>query len=154
MIKECILAKTGIQFDMDYLKDALDFDFDDLVTEMKEKEIEIADLGEAYAEIENYAQESFGKKEKEIEIADLGEAYAEIENYTQESFGKKEQAETDSIANGSPQTHFPRFRHYMRDVVDQIFDQLVLVWVWWILEILPLWSTYQDPEGNWVRLRT
>ena len=116
---------------MDYLRDALDFDFHDLETEMKNKEIEIADLGEAYAEIGNYARESFDKKEQ----------------------AKAEADSQPTVVNDSPQTHFHGLRHYIHDVFDQIFDQLVLAWFWWILEILPLRSTYQDPQGNWIRLR-
>ena len=109
MIKECILAKTGIQFDMDYLRDALDFDFDDLLTEVKNKGMEIADLGGAYEEIGHYAQESLEKKEK-----------AKVEGDSDHGF----------------------------------FDQLIrLAWVWWIFEFLSLRSTYQDPRGNWIRLR-
>ena len=131
MIKECILAKTGIQFDMDYLRDDLNFDFDDLMTEMKNKGMQIADLGEAYGEIENYAQDSSAKK--------------------------KAKAEADSqstVSKDSLETHNHVFRHYFHDVFDQIFDQLVLAWwFWWILEILPLRSTYQDLQGNWIRLR-
>ena len=117
MIKECILAKTGIQFDMDYLSDNLDFDFDDLMMEVKCKGMQIEDLGEAYQGIEGYAQESFEKK------AVRAEAVANLINYcVHEAFG-------------------------------QIFDQLVLVWFWWILEFLPLSTTYQDSQGNWILLR-
>ena len=128
MIKECILAKTGIQFDMDYLRDDLDFDFDDLVTEMKKKGMQIANLCDAYGEIENYTQDS--------------------------SVAKAEAGSQSTVANDSPQTHNHVFRRYFHDVFDQIFDQLVLAWwFWWILEILPLRSTYQDLQGNWIRLR-
>jgi len=115
MIKECILAKTGIQFDMDYLRDALDFDFDDLMTEMRGKDMQIADLGEAYEKIEYYAQESREEKTERWEVI-----RNDIKYYVHES----------------------------------IFDQLVLVWFWWILEFLQLSSTYQDPQGNWIRSRS
>ncbi|KAF8325512.1 hypothetical protein F5887DRAFT_248465 [Amanita rubescens] len=37
MIKECILGKTGIEFDMEYLKNDLDFDIEDLLKEMFER---------------------------------------------------------------------------------------------------------------------
>ena len=108
MKKECILAKTGIHFDMGYLRDALDFDFDDLLTEVKNKGIEIADLGGTYEEIGRYAQESLEKK-------------------------KKAKVEGDSDLG--------------------FFDQLIFDPFWWIAELLPLRSTYQDPRGNWIRLR-
>jgi hypothetical protein len=121
MIKECILAGTGIQFDMKYLRDDLDFDFHDLVTEMDGKNMNIDDLGEAYRRIEEYAYESYEQAYPQTAI--------------------------------SPQTHSHGFRWYIRDIVDSIFDQLLLVWFWWILEIIPMLSTYQDPQGNWIRLR-
>ncbi|KAF8723155.1 hypothetical protein AX14_009515 [Amanita brunnescens Koide BX004] len=131
MIKECILTKTGIQFDMEYLRDSLDFDFHELVTEMEEKDMKIEDLGQAYQGIENYAQESFEQAQERQERA-------------------KAKAETQS---DSPQTHVHGFRHYIHDVIDTIFDQLLLVWFWWILEFLPMLSTYQDLQGNWIRVR-
>ena len=34
MIKECIAEKTGIEFDMEYLKNDLDFDIEELLKEM------------------------------------------------------------------------------------------------------------------------
>ena len=35
MIKECLLARTQIQFDLEYVKVSLNFDFEDLVWEME-----------------------------------------------------------------------------------------------------------------------
>lgn len=37
MIKECILEKTGIEFDMKYLRDDLGFDIEELLKEMFER---------------------------------------------------------------------------------------------------------------------
>ncbi|KAF8340209.1 hypothetical protein F5887DRAFT_979177, partial [Amanita rubescens] len=58
MIKECILAKTGIQFDVEYLRDELEFDFRDVKTEMRQRNMKLKELGEAYQELEKYAEES------------------------------------------------------------------------------------------------
>ncbi len=130
MIKECILAKTGIQFDMDYLRDDLDFDFDDLEKEMVKKNMTPEDLGEAYREIGKYAADSRKRAQE------------------------KEQSKSAS-ANSSvtSETYLGRIGRHIHDIFDDIFDQLLITWFWWILEIIPMLTTYQDLEGNWIRLR-
>jgi hypothetical protein len=55
MIKECILAKTGILFDLKYLKESLGFDFNGLLEEMHEKNITPEDLSTGYEDLRNYA---------------------------------------------------------------------------------------------------
>jgi hypothetical protein len=35
------------------------------------------------------------------------------------------------------------------DAFEPIYDQLVLNWMWWILEIVPLSSSWQDKKGDW-----
>lgn len=111
MIKECILGSTGIQFDFDYLRDALDFDFDSLKKEVDKKG---SDLGGSYQELKKYAEEGRPR------AADIRKP----------------------VPYGVPQ--------YAHDIVDMIFDPLILCWLWWLLEIIPLFSTYQDHKGNWI----
>ena len=120
MIKECILEKTGIKFDMDYLRDALDFDFHNLEMEMKEKNMKIDDLGEAYQGIEQYCMES---KEKQAK------------------------------ARAKPEPQLTDGNYHIHDVFATIFDQLLIIWLWWILEFIPALTVCQDPQGNWIRLR-
>ena len=134
MIKECILAKTGIQFDLEYLRDELDFDFHDLEEEMKKKNIKAEDLGEAYKEIGDYARAQ-QEKEKEKEASKSADANAPVISETSE-------------------TRLGKIGRHIFDIFDDIFDQLVMKWwFWWILEIIPMLTTYQDLEGNWIRLR-
>ncbi|KAF8630027.1 hypothetical protein AX15_003142 [Amanita polypyramis BW_CC] len=125
MIKECILAGTGILFDMEYLKESLDFDFQGLLKEAKDKGMNAEDLGEAYKGIEEYALKAPRHKQSE-----------------------------KPATNGSilEQPHSTR-RHF-QDIIDVIFDQLTLVWYfWWLLELIPMLFTFQDPQGNWIRRR-
>ena len=63
MIKECILARIGIQFDMKYLSDYLYFDFDALLSEASET----IDLGSAGQELERYAKEPPVQDLKDLE---------------------------------------------------------------------------------------
>ena len=99
MIKECILAKTGIQFDMDYLKHELKFDLE--------------------------------------ETKGMNNNQGIAQN-------------KPTVSNGTAETH----SHHWADILDKVFDQLALFWwFWWILELIPMLTTYQDPQGNWIRLR-
>ena len=126
MIKECVLAKTGIQFDMEYLRDELDFDFDDLEKEMTRKNMRSEDLGEAYLESRARAQQ-----EKEKEASKSADANAPVIS----------------------ETHFGKIRRHIHDIFDDVFDPLVINWFWWILEIIPMITIYQDLDGNWISLR-
>ena len=98
MIKECILEKTGIEFDMEYLKD-LDFDFEEL-----QKMFERGDYDESI--------EKCGWHKDTQEISRLNE----------------------------------------KDANDLIYDKLRRFW--WILELFPMLTSYQDSQGNWFRRRT
>jgi hypothetical protein len=117
MIKECILAHTGIQFEFQYLRDALDFDFDNLKKEVDKKDL---DLSETYQELEKYAKE--GRARARPGLADIGD---------------------------SPQPDPDGVRQNMIDVIDNIFDRLILCWFWWLIEFVPLFSARQDRKGNW-----
>jgi len=126
MIRECILCKTGIQFDLDYLQEALDFDFERLLEDMENNNIKVKDLGEGYEELEKYVSE----------------------NALHHPINKP----APSIFHDH-ETLRQRLRRHARDILDKTFDQLVIFWFWWIFEIIPMLYTYQDPRGNWIRRR-
>ena len=127
MIKECILAKTGIQFDMDRLRDDLDFDFDDLEKEMKKKNMTLEDLGEAYLEIGEYAAES--------------------------RYWKEPSKSTNANNSATSETHFKGIGQHTRNIFDDIFDPLAINRFLWILELIPVITIYQDLDGNWISQR-
>jgi hypothetical protein len=41
----------------------------------------------------------------------------------------------------------------IRDAVEGIYDQLVAFKPWWILEAIPMLTTYQEESGKWTRKR-
>ena len=124
MIKECILCDTGIQFDLDYLRDELDFDFGNLLEEVTKKNIKIDE------ELRKYASE----------------------NAPQPLTNKSAASSTAPLPEH--ETLRQRFRRHATDLLDEIFDQLVRVWwFWWILEMIPMLYTYQDQKGDWIRQR-
>jgi hypothetical protein len=138
MIKECILAKTGIQFDLEYLKESVDFDFNGLLEEMTRKGVKVEDLGEGYKDLRKYADKDNTTVPPSIivESANGGPVQTRY-------------ASNHPQANGH---HFHLGRHPL-DLRDNIFDQLILVWLWWFIEFIPTLFTYQDAGGNWIRLR-
>ena len=117
MIKECILAKTGILFDLKYLERLLGFDFNGLLEEMREKNIMLEDLGWGYKDLETYR--------------DAGGII-------------KQQVQTHHDSTGL---------QHLRDLRDEIFDQLTSVSAWWLLEIFPTLFTHQDHAGDWICIR-
>ena len=46
-------------------------------------------------------------------------------------------------------------RHAMdiRDAFADIYDPLVYAKNWWVLEVIPMLTTYQEENGNWIKMR-
>ncbi len=160
MIKESILAKTGIQFDMDYLRDDLDFNFDDLEKEMEKRNMKPEDLGEAYRGIKTYADHSRARaQEQESEQPKPAGANGPPElqglsRYIYEIYKWWFWWMRPMQAQAQPEeTPLQGIGRHLHDVFDRIFDQLLIVRSWWILEMIPTLTSYQDIEGNWIRLR-
>ena len=92
----------------------------------------------------------FDDLEKEMEKKnmtpeDLGDAYGEIGEYAAYSRAQKnEQSKSEN--------HSERIGRHTYDIFDVILYQLIK-WLWWILEIIPTLTTYQDLNGKWIHLR-
>lgn len=132
MIKECILCETGILFDLDYLRDDLNFDFDELLEEI-EHEVD---------------------KQEQLVIR----GYEELVMYRDKQSEQAEEAEGDvdktPVQERETELEPRSFRRHAADILDNIFDQLVIFWwFWWLLEMIPMLYTCQDTKGNWVRRR-
>ncbi|KAF8687853.1 hypothetical protein AX14_003639 [Amanita brunnescens Koide BX004] len=69
MIKECLLAMTQIQFDVDYLRFSLNFDFRDFAQEMKTKNITFENLGANGRDFRRYDSVAKTSKLDRTEIA-------------------------------------------------------------------------------------
>ena len=54
MLKECILSKTGIRFNPEYLETQVKFSFRELEEERTKRGLERADLGDTYIDLEAY----------------------------------------------------------------------------------------------------
>ena len=95
---------------------------------------------------------------REVEDAKCGIVFDEKrkEDYMREALPISESphaqdaVSAQGAANGhSAQSHtLPR---YAADVFATLYDQLVLAWIWWLLEAFPLLTTYQTMDGDWIR---
>ncbi|KIL60381.1 hypothetical protein M378DRAFT_130749 [Amanita muscaria Koide BX008] len=135
MIKECILSETGIMFDLNYLQDDLDFDFDGLLKE-------IGDETEKQKRIIQY-----------VGLKACRDAQVEERN---RYHGTKDAAKDTTHTEDDPRPRLliQRIGRHARDILDDIFDQLVIFWYfWWMLEMIPMLYAYQDFHGNWIRRR-
>ncbi|KAM6494616.1 Uncharacterized alpha/beta hydrolase domain (DUF2235) domain containing protein [Amanita muscaria] len=131
MIKECILSEIGIMFDLEYLQDDLDFDFDGLIKEIG---------GDT------------GKQNRIIQYNGL-KACRDAQVKERVSYhGTKDT--TNDTEDGPRPLLIQRLHRHARDIFDDIFDQLVIFWYfWWMLEMIPMLYAYQDYHGNWIRRR-
>jgi hypothetical protein len=95
---------------------------------------------------------------REVEDAKCGIIFDEKrkEDYMREPLPTSESplahdaVSAQGAGNGhSVQAHvLPR---YAADVFAALYDQLLLVWIWWFLEAFPLLTTYQTMDGDWIR---
>lgn len=131
MIKESLLAGSGILFDLRYLK-SLGINVKALSEELKAKGHDPNALG--------FTPEAL----KELE-ADKAVILAPHRNL--------KHIHTNNHPSPRLLSHVQRIHENHVDILAKIFDQLSLVFWWWILELLPLLVTYQKADGNWVRRR-
>ena len=65
-------------------------------------------------------------------------------------------SESTAVSRSPHRSHLAvAVKHAMdiRDAVADIFYQLVASKPWWILEIIPMLTTYQEQSGKWTRMR-
>ncbi|KIL71131.1 hypothetical protein M378DRAFT_65731 [Amanita muscaria Koide BX008] len=136
MIKECILSKTGIRFNPEYLDSQLRFNLRGL-----KKEIQgIGELQDTYWDIEFYLQ-----KQKERARRKKINRMPDIRGV--DKFFTSWPGFFDIVESSE------NLYDNARDIGDRIFDQLTHRSTWWILEVLPTFSSFQDQSGDWIRSR-
>jgi hypothetical protein len=144
MIKECYMAKTGIRFNHDYLEE-LGFDLLELAHYLEDHGLDVLELGfdiEALKALAEVAEKNRSQDETHTSSVPIPNGVV-----------------TQPPALNSVMANFPRISNVLlrararADALAQKFDQLVLVWQWWGLEILPMLATYQNEKGVWIRRR-
>ncbi|KAF5376139.1 hypothetical protein D9615_007706 [Tricholomella constricta] len=136
MIKECLLAGTGILFDFQYLE-SLGIDLLKLSKELENKNFDLAALG-------------FHPDVLVDESKGLSDTSAGPEKSNAILIPHRNQQHILKPSHLSRALH--RFATHA-DILAKVFDQLDLKWAWWCLEVIPTLATYQKADGNWVRKR-
>ena len=141
MVKECIIKKTGILFNSDVLS-SFGFDHKAVRDSFNEGLASPHDHPEAqpHSSTDGSAPEPFVPSPAPAPPAEEHSLLSTI------------------LAAGlTMRPHNFDFRiihpHDVLDRIASIFDQLKLVQTWWLIEYLPTLTTYQGPDGTWIRKR-
>lgn len=120
MVKQVIMSQCGIRFDAAALRRA-DIDISNIVLDSHTQAV-VEEVCRMEREAENVAGPSVSSGDSSGEDA------------VQKGKGK------DSEEQNWPQE---------QDVLSDLHDELKLQPMWWILEVMPMKFTWQDPDGNW-----
>lgn len=153
MIKECFATRTGILFDHDYLI-TMGFNLFKLAEQLTQLNINVEELGLDHAALKHLNEE---RKTRSLwqEEPVLMEVPRTPLTRTQSL------VRTRTISLGP--THLSALNtrlsvaiQHARDRIDglaYIWDQLAINRLWWLLEFIPMLTTYQESNGDWVYTR-
>ncbi|KAG5638961.1 hypothetical protein H0H81_008461 [Sphagnurus paluster] len=156
MIKECLLTGTGILFDLSYLK-SLGINLAKLSESLREKGHDLESLGFTEKVLADVAGEMSVPIDPHRQLQHTSSPLARHVQETASSVAQHIQTTASSVAQHFQHTPFDSEPLRLKpkvDIVAKLFDQLITVWFWWILEVLPLRATYQKMDGSWVRKKT
>ena len=149
MIKEAIIAGTGILFKKDALK-SLSFDFVELASELDRVGLDIQRTGLDPALPEPPVIQSMPSPSTPAGL--LSPIFSPTSQMlTHFPFPFVPFVIPRFVPDQTPNT----VQHVLSigDVISKVYDHLLEAKYWWILEIIPTLTTYQEPSGNWTRKR-
>ena len=150
MIKEAIIAGTGILFKKDCLK-SLNFDFMELASELDRVGLDVQRTGLDPALLESLVQPMPSPSTPEGLLSPI------FSPTSQNSFPFMPFAipkitplpdQGQSRLNNTVQ-----YDMGIGDATSKVYDQLSEAKHWWILEYIPTLNMYQEPTGDWTRKR-
>ena len=151
MIKEAIIAGTGILFKKDCLK-SLNFDFDELASELHRVGLDVQRTGLDPALLEPSVVQPMPSP-------------STPEGLLSPIFSPTSQTSFPFMPFVIPKIMTPLLDQSQRrvidavqdmgigDVISKVYDQLFEAKHWWILEYIPTLTMYQEPTGNWRQKR-
>lgn len=153
MIKEAIVAESGILFKDEPLI-SMGFDFVQLARELDRLGLDVQRFG-------------LNPSLLQLQVAQQTSSIASTPSeYTAASrspeLTTRALIPVPSLCSSLVSTALHRSQHLavavkhamdIRDAVAGIYDQLVDSKSWWILETIPMLTTYQEQSGKWVRKR-
>ena len=150
MIKEAIVSGTGILFKEDTLK-SMGFDFKGLAHELDRLGLDVQRFGldpsllkspVSQQEVSTPSTAVTPSPDSTRSLMPLSVFYSHLVATAAAVFDHSKPLEVT-------------VQHAMdfRDAVAAIYDQLVVAKGWWILEYIPMLTTYQNWDGDWIRMR-
>jgi hypothetical protein len=152
MIKEAIVAQTGILFRDEPLV-SMGFDFVQLAHELDQLGLDVQRFG---------LNPSLLQLQIPQQVASTASTPSEYNavsrspELTTRALIPVPSLYSSLVSTALHRSHLAvAVKHAMdiRDAVADIFDQLVASKPWWILESIPMLTTYQEHSGKWTRKR-
>ena len=155
MIKEAIIAGTGILFKKDSLK-SLNFDFMELASELDRVGLDVQRTGLDPALLESpVVQPMPSPPSPSTPEGLLSPIFSPT---SQKSFPFMPFAIQNTMApllDQGQRRLIDAVQHVMDigDAISKVYDQLSEAKHWWILEYIPTLTVHQEPTGDWTRKR-
>ena len=152
MIKEAIVAESGILFKDEPLK-SMGFDFVQLAHELDQLGLDVQRFGLNPSLLQLLVQVD------QQEASTASTVVSRSPDLTTTPAFRQVSSLYPSLSTALPRSHYYRLeiavKHAedIRDSVAALYDQLVASKPWWILETIPMLTTYQEQSGKWIRKR-
>jgi len=154
MIKEAIFSGIGILFKTDVLK-SINFDFMELASELDRLGLDVQRTGLDPALLQPPAVRPMGSPlTRDALLSPIFSPTSQtstlfpfvpfaIPNSLTTALDQRQRSVADAV------------RHVVgiHDIISKVYDQLFEAKPWWIFEIIPTLTTYQEPTGDWTRKR-
>ena len=152
MIKEAIIAGTGILFKKDCLK-SLNFDFEELASELHRVGLDVQRTGLDPALLESPVVQPMPSPSTPEGL--LSPIFSPTSQTSSFPFMPFVIPKIMTPLLDQCQRRLIDAVHVMgiNDATSKVYDQLLEAKHWWILEYIPTLTMYQEPTGDWTRKR-
>lgn len=153
MIREAIIARTGILFKTDVLK-SLDFDFMELASELDRVGLDVHRTGLDPAFLQAPVIPPMPTPSTPAGLlSPIFSPTSQMSTYF--SFPFVPFVIPKIVLDRSPSRVADAVQRATNigDEISKVYDRLFEVKYWWILEIIPTLTTYQESTGDWTRKR-
>jgi hypothetical protein len=151
MIKEAIIAGTGILFKKDCLK-SLNFDFMELASELDRVGLDIQGTGLDPALLESPVVQPMPSPSTPEGLLSPIFSPTSQKSFPFMPFAIPKIAPLPDQGQ-SRLNNTVQYDMSIGDAISKVYDQLSEAKHWWILEYIPTLTMYQEPTGDWTRKR-
>ena len=156
MIKEAIIAGTGILFRKNALK-SVGFDFMELASELDRVGLDVQKTGLDSALLQPTVQPPASPLVPEGLLSPIFSLLSPIFSPTSQPsmlpFVPFAIPNSMTVVRDQDQQCVTDPVQHFRDAISKVYDPLSEAKYWWILEIIPMLTTCQEPTGDWTHKR-